>query len=67
MSRSSSTIALKWATEEMKKPSVAELNAPERSGPSIFTAVRELGLELKPIKDSLDTIGIDHAEMPSEN
>lgn len=38
------------------------------SGPSFFTAVKEqLGLELKPIKGPLDTIVIDHVEMPSEN
>ena len=37
-------------------------------GPSIFTAVEEqLGLQLRPTKGPLDTIIIDHAEMPSEN
>jgi uncharacterized protein (TIGR03435 family) len=44
------------------------MSAPEASGPSVFTAVKEqLGLELEPIKGPLDTIVIDHAEMPSEN
>lgn len=38
------------------------------SGPSIFTALKEqLGLELKPITGPLDTIVIDHVEMPSED
>lgn len=38
------------------------------AGPSIFTAVEEqLGLQMKPSKGPLDTIIIDHVEMPSEN
>jgi len=37
-------------------------------GPSIFTAVKEqLGLLLRPEKGSLDTIVIDHVEVPTEN
>jgi len=62
------TIALHWAPTDTTNPSDAALSAPEPSGPSIFTAVKEqLGLELKPIKGPLDTIVIDHAEMPTEN
>ena len=62
------TFALHWAPVDAANPSSSELSAPEPSGPSLFTAVKEqLGLELKPIKGPLDTIVIDHAEMPKEN
>jgi uncharacterized protein (TIGR03435 family) len=62
------TIALHWSPVDMTNPSTTDLSASETSGPSIFTAVKEqLGMELKPIKGPLDTIVIDHAEMPSEN
>lgn len=62
------TLALNWAPEAATNPSATEPNAPESSGPSIFTAIKEqLGLELKAIKGPLDTIVIDYAEMPSEN
>jgi len=62
------TISLHWAPLDAANPSTNELSAPEPSGPSIFTAVKEqLGLELKPIRGPLDTIVIDHAEMPTEN
>jgi uncharacterized protein (TIGR03435 family) len=62
------SIALHWAPVDTANPSSNEPSAPEPSGPSIFTAVKEqLGLELKPTKGPLDTIVIDHAEMPTEN
>lgn len=41
---------------------------PDSTEPSIFTALEEqLGLQLKPIKTQVDTIVIDHLEMPSPN
>jgi uncharacterized protein (TIGR03435 family) len=62
------TFALQWARVDATNPSNSALNAPEPDGPSIFTALLEqLGLELKTIKGPLDTMVIDHAEMPSEN
>ena len=53
-------ITLKWTSDE----------AADQGGTvvSIFTAVEEqLGLKLQPAKGPVDTLVIDHAEMPSEN
>ena len=57
----SADITLKWSDDV----------AAEAGGPnviSIFTAVEEqLGLKLQPSKGPVDTLVIDHAEMPSAN
>lgn len=58
---------LSWTPMMTSASTNADANGVE-SGPSIFTAVKEqLGLELKPITAPLDTIVIDHVEMPTEN
>jgi uncharacterized protein (TIGR03435 family) len=56
-------IVLHWTPED---PALAERLNPD--GPPIFTALKEqLGLSLRPTKGMLDTIVVDHIEMPSEN
>jgi uncharacterized protein (TIGR03435 family) len=57
------TFELKWTPDN---PSASA--SPDLSAPSIFTALQEqLGLKLESTKVPLDTIVIDHVEMPSEN
>ena len=46
----------------------AEKQGPDSTESSIFTALQDqLGLRLKPTKTTLETLVIDHLEMPSEN
>jgi uncharacterized protein (TIGR03435 family) len=63
------TMSLTWSrqTSGPSNPSVAD--TPETpTGPSVFTALQEqLGLTLKPAKAPLDTLVVDHVEMPTEN
>jgi len=54
-------VAMKWASDTA--PS-SEANP----GPSIYTALQEqLGLRLKATKGPVETLVVDHVEMPSEN
>jgi uncharacterized protein (TIGR03435 family) len=57
------TLLLQWTPENASQPA-----AQDTEGPFLFTALKEqLGLELKATTGPLDTIVIDHVEMPSEN
>jgi uncharacterized protein (TIGR03435 family) len=56
---------LKWRPDELegKADATTDSNAPD-----LFTALQEqLGLRLEPSKGPVDTLVIDHVEMPSEN
>lgn len=54
-------INLKWRPDD--KPASDDNNAPD-----LFTALQEqLGLKLEPSKGPVDTLVIDHVEMPTEN
>jgi uncharacterized protein (TIGR03435 family) len=58
-------IQLKWAPEEERQDAGSTA---KDSGPSLFIVLQEqLGLRLESIKGPVDTIVVDHVEMPSEN
>ena len=62
------TLELHWTPIDTANPGATAPSADGASGPSIFDAVKEqLGLELKPTKGPIDTMVIDHAELPTEN
>jgi uncharacterized protein (TIGR03435 family) len=58
-------VDLKWTPDDAGTP---DGDAAAESSPSIFTAVQEqLGLKLNSTKGPVETLIIDHAEMPSAN
>jgi uncharacterized protein (TIGR03435 family) len=60
-----STLADDLSMQEERQDASA---ATKDSGPSLFTALQEqMGLRLEAIKGPVDTIVVDHVEMPSEN
>ena len=55
-------IDLKWTPDD------APAGADADTGPSIFTALQEqLGLKLEAAKGPVETLVVDHAELPAEN
>ncbi|HLY40691.1 MAG TPA: TIGR03435 family protein [Terracidiphilus sp.] len=61
-------IALHWTPVDTGGPTSPQSNPSDAESPPLITALKEqLGLELRPTKGLLDTIVVDHIEMPSEN
>jgi uncharacterized protein (TIGR03435 family) len=61
-------INLTWTPDDNRAVAPGDSGAPADSAPPIFTAVQEqLGLKLEPTKGPVETIVVDHVEMPSEN
>jgi uncharacterized protein (TIGR03435 family) len=59
-------LKLKWSREADRPLKPGEQRLAD-DGPSVFTAIQELGLRLQARKVPVEVIVIDHAEMPSEN
>ncbi len=61
-------IDLKWSPDVGQPPTTGPATtASDPTGPSIFTAIQELGLRLEPKKSSIELFVIDSIEKPSPN
>ena len=61
-------IDLKWSPDVGQPPTTGPATtASDPTGPSIFTAIQELGLRLEPTKSSIELFVIDSIEKPSPN
>jgi uncharacterized protein (TIGR03435 family) len=62
-------IDLKWSPDVGPSATTASpaATASDPTGPSIFTAIRDLGLQLEPKKTSIELFVIDSIEKPSPN
>jgi uncharacterized protein (TIGR03435 family) len=59
-------VDLRWTPDTARSPESSDAAAD--AAPNIFTAVQDqLGLKLQPSKGPVDTLVIDHTEMPTEN
>jgi uncharacterized protein (TIGR03435 family) len=59
---------LEWTPDEMEGGGHPEAAAATSPGPTIYTALQEqLGLRLGSTKGPVETVVVDHVEMPSEN
>jgi len=61
-------VDLKWTPDNVGRSPQSSTDAPVDAAPNIFTAVEEqLGLKLESSKGNVETLVIDHVDMPSEN
>jgi uncharacterized protein (TIGR03435 family) len=58
---------LQWVPDESQPNSGGEPSPPDAPGPSIFAAIQDLGLKLRPFKGSVKVLVIDQVDKPSEN
>ena len=59
-------LKLRWSPESDQPVKPGQIPAAD-SGPSIFTAIQQLGLRLQTGKTPVDVLVIDRVEMPSQN